>query len=94
MEKYLKALPKDKQPIVGSEGAKYRKKQLMRQLPPHDQEPKECHDLSSQETQEMLLFVKQYRQKALGVASVVEGNKMKVQHDENLFFLFTVKQVH
>jgi len=50
----------------------------MRQLPPHDQEPKECHDLSPQETQEMLLFVKQYRQKALGVASVEEGNKMKV----------------
>lgn len=77
IEKYMKALPKDKRPIVGSEGAKYRKKQLMRQLPPHDQEPKECHDLSSQETNEMLMFVKQYRQKALGVASVDEGSQMK-----------------
>ena len=74
----MKALPKDKQPIIGSDGAKYRKKQLMRQLPPHDQEPKECHDLSAQETQEMLTFVKQYRQKALGVALLEEGNKMKV----------------
>ena len=75
----MKSLPKEKQPIAGTEGAKYRKKQLMRQLPPHDQEPKECHDLTPQETTEMQLFVKQYRQKSLGVAKLVEEKSTKVQ---------------
>ncbi|CAK8697290.1 unnamed protein product [Clavelina lepadiformis] len=77
IESYIEALPKDKQPVVGTEGAKYRKKQLMRQLPTHDQEPNECHDLTPQETQEMQLFVKQYREKALGVAKVEENSKVK-----------------
>nr|CAB3255182.1 testin [Phallusia mammillata] len=74
---YIEALPKDKQPVVGTAGAKYRKKQLMRQLPPHDQEPGECHDLTDQETQEMNLFVKQYRKKALGGGKVEENSKVK-----------------
>uniref|UniRef100_H2YE75 Testin n=1 Tax=Ciona savignyi TaxID=51511 RepID=H2YE75_CIOSA len=78
VDSYVSALPKDKQPIVGSAGAKYRKKQLMRQLPSHDQEPNECHDLTPQETTEMSLFVKQYREKALGVARVEENPKLKV----------------
>uniref|UniRef100_H2YE74 LIM zinc-binding domain-containing protein n=1 Tax=Ciona savignyi TaxID=51511 RepID=H2YE74_CIOSA len=77
VDSYVSALPKDKQPIVGSAGAKYRKKQLMRQLPSHDQEPNECHDLTPQETTEMSLFVKQYREKALGVARVEENPKLK-----------------
>ena len=77
-EKYIKALPVEKQPIIGTNGAKYRKKQLMKQLPPHDQEPQECHDLSPQETSEMQMFVKEYRQTALGVAKIAEATQLKV----------------
>lgn len=50
----------------------------MRQLPPHDQEPGACHDLTPQEKQEMDVFVTQYRQKALGVGNVGENAKVKV----------------
>ncbi|XP_002123524.2 testin [Ciona intestinalis] len=77
IDSYVRALPKDKQPIVGTAEAKHRKKQLMRQLPSHDQEPSECHDLTEQETKEMSLFVKQYREKALGVAKIEENPKLK-----------------
>ena len=56
----------------------------MRQLPAHDQEPGQCHDLTPQEAEEMQLFVKRYKEKALGVANVEEENKPKV--DLNYFF--------
>lgn len=36
---YMQMLPKEKQPVTGSEGAQYRKKQLAKQLPAHDQDP-------------------------------------------------------
>ena len=78
IDDYLDSLPDDKKPIAGTEGAQYRKKQLMRQLPAHDQEPSECHDLTPQETEEMKLFVKKYKEKALGVANVEEEGKPKV----------------
>ena len=51
----------------------------MRQLPAHDQEPDECHDLTPQEKEEMEAFVKRYREKALGVANVEEGSDPKVR---------------
>ena len=50
----------------------------MRQLPAHDQEPDQCHDLTSQEKEEMQLFVKRYKEKALGVANVEEEGKPRV----------------
>ena len=78
MDDYIQALPEGKQPVAGSEGAKYRNKQLMRQLPAHDQDPSQCHDLTPQETEEMELFVKRYKEKALGEANVEEEGKAKV----------------
>ena len=87
----MKSLPKEKRPIEGTTGAKYRKKQLMRQLPTHDQDPSECHDLTPQETAEMKLFVEQYREKALGEAHVHESDHVKVEFIMySLFFLRTV----
>jgi len=70
--RYMDALPKEKRPVEGTAGAKYRKKQLMRQLPTHDQDPSECHDLTPEETEEMKLFVEQYREKALGEGHIEE----------------------
>ena len=78
MKDYIEALPKEKRPVAGTEGAQYRKKQLMRQLPAHDQEPDQCHDLSPQEKDEMNAFVKKHFEKALGVGNVEEGNKAMV----------------
>ncbi|EMP25605.1 Testin [Chelonia mydas] len=47
---YMQMLPKEKQPVAGSEGAQYRKKQLAKQLPAHDQDPSKCHELSPNES--------------------------------------------
>ena len=77
-QEFIESLPQEKQPIKGTEGAQYRRKQLMRQLPPHDQEPTACHDLTQQEKKEMDVFVTQYRQQALGVGNVDGNAKIKV----------------
>lgn len=74
LEAYMNGLPHDKRPLTGDSGAQYRKKQLMRQLPSHDQNPDECHDLSEAEKREMEVFVKHYRERALGVARVAEND--------------------
>ncbi|XP_049627003.1 testin [Suncus etruscus] len=67
---YMQMLPKEKQPVAGSEGAQYRKKQLAKQLPAHDQDPSKCHELSPKEVKEMQQFVKKYKSEALGVGDV------------------------
>lgn len=51
-------------------GAQYRKKQLAKQLPAHDQDPSKCHELSPKEVKEMEQFVKKYKNEALGVGDV------------------------
>ena len=38
VHQYMSALPEDKVPYVNSVGEKYRIKQLLQQLPPHDNE--------------------------------------------------------
>lgn len=85
---YIASLPKEKQPIRGTEGGQYRRKQLMRQLPPHDQEPGACHDLTPQEKQEMDVFVTQYREKALGAGVVNEAGKIKVKTHRILYWIY------
>lgn len=66
----MQMLPKEKQPVAGSEGAQYRKKQLAKQLPAHDQDPSKCHELSPNEVKQMEQFVKKYKSEALGVGDV------------------------
>lgn len=66
----MQMLPKEKQPVAGSEGAQYRKKQLAKQLPAHDQDPSKCHELSPNEVKQMEQFVKKYKNEALGVGDV------------------------
>ncbi|XP_059834254.1 testin [Hypanus sabinus] len=68
--RYMELLPKEKQPVAGSEGAQYRKKQLAKQLPAHDQDPEKCHELSVNEVKQMEQFVKKYKNEALGVGDV------------------------
>ena len=43
----MSALPDDKIPYLNSMGEKYRIKQLLQQLPPHDNEVRYCNGTSS-----------------------------------------------
>uniref|UniRef100_A0A8C9RWT4 Testin LIM domain protein n=2 Tax=Scleropages formosus TaxID=113540 RepID=A0A8C9RWT4_SCLFO len=68
--RYIEMLPKEKQPVAGTEGATYRKRQLAKQLPEHDQDPSKCHELSPAEVKQMRQYVKKYKEEALGVGDV------------------------
>uniref|UniRef100_A0A8C5VGP8 LIM and cysteine-rich domains protein 1 n=1 Tax=Microcebus murinus TaxID=30608 RepID=A0A8C5VGP8_MICMU len=67
---YMELVPKEKQPVTGTEGALYRRRQLMRQLPVYDQDPACCRGLAEDELPAMEAFVKQYKSEALGVGEV------------------------
>ncbi|KAL1007783.1 hypothetical protein UPYG_G00091540 [Umbra pygmaea] len=67
---YMKLLPKEKRPIAGTEGAGYRRRQLMRQLPVYDHDPSKCHRLLPEDQlQAMQAFVRLYKE-AVGVGEV------------------------
>eukprot|EP00062_Callorhinchus_milii_P009902 gi/632954196/ref/XP_007892833.1/ PREDICTED: prickle-like protein 1 [Callorhinchus milii] len=63
---YFSCLPEDKVPYVNSAGEKYRIKQLLYQLPPHDNEVRYCQSLSEEEKKELQLFSAQRKKEALG----------------------------
>ncbi|XP_071543868.1 uncharacterized protein [Panulirus ornatus] len=67
---YFSALPEDKVPYVNSVGEKYRIKQLLHQLPPHDNEVRYCNGLSDEEKKELRLFSAQRKRESLGRGSV------------------------
>ncbi|XP_066899674.1 LIM and cysteine-rich domains protein 1 isoform X3 [Kogia breviceps] len=67
---YMELIPKEKQPVTGTEGAYYRRRQLLRQLPVYDQDPSRCRGLLENELKAMEEFVKQYKSEALGVGEV------------------------
>uniref|UniRef100_A0AAY5KTR1 LIM and cysteine-rich domains 1 n=1 Tax=Esox lucius TaxID=8010 RepID=A0AAY5KTR1_ESOLU len=68
---YMELLPEEKRPVAGTEGATYRRRQLMRQLPAHDLDPSQCHGpLPEDQLQTMAAFVKLCKEEALGVGEV------------------------
>ncbi|XP_067854369.1 LIM and cysteine-rich domains protein 1 isoform X2 [Heptranchias perlo] len=67
---YMEFIPKEMQPIAGTEGAYYRRRRLMRQLPVYDQDPFQCHALSGSEVRGMEEFVRKYKSDVLGVGEV------------------------
>uniref|UniRef100_A0A4W5L6X1 LIM and cysteine-rich domains 1 n=1 Tax=Hucho hucho TaxID=62062 RepID=A0A4W5L6X1_9TELE len=68
---YMELLPEEKRPVAGTEGAMYRRRQLMRQLPVYDQDPSQCHGpLPEDQLQAMSVFMKSYKEEALGVGEV------------------------
>lgn len=69
--RYIELLPPEKRPVAGTEGAAYRRQQMARQLPEHDQDPSKCHDLSPAEVKQMQQFVRKYKDEALGVGDVM-----------------------
>ncbi|KAK6624430.1 hypothetical protein RUM44_011289 [Polyplax serrata] len=66
---YFCALPEDKVPYVNSIGERYRVRQLLQQLPPHDNEVRYCNGLSEEERKELRLFSAQRKREALGRGS-------------------------
>lgn len=68
--RYIELLPPEKRPVSGSEGAAYRRQQMARQLPEHDQDPNKCHELSPAEVKQMEQYVRKYKDEALGVGDV------------------------
>lgn len=96
----MELIPKEKQPVAGSEGAQYRKKQLAKQLPAHDQDPSKCHELSPNEVKQMEQFVKKYKNEVLGVGDIKLPKEVVAQVGEsakpdngNRSTLTTVKNV-
>ncbi|XP_073207304.1 LIM and cysteine-rich domains protein 1 isoform X2 [Lepidochelys kempii] len=83
---YMELIPKDMQPVAGTEGASYRRRQLMRQLPIYDQDSSHCHDLAESEIKLMEDFVKKYKSDALGVGEVAlpgQGGSAKEEGEQH-----------
>lgn len=70
VHQYMSSLPEDKIPYINSVGEKYRIKQLLHQLPPHDNEARYCNGLSDEEKRELRLFSSRRKREALGRGSV------------------------
>ncbi|XP_044157635.1 LIM and cysteine-rich domains protein 1 [Bufo gargarizans] len=67
---YMELIPKKMQPVAGTEGAHYRRLQLIKQLPCYDYNPQYCKGLKEGEKSAMEAFVKQYKENVMGVAEV------------------------
>lgn len=75
----MELLPPEQRPIAGSAGADYRKKQMAKQLPDHDQDPERCHELSPSEVKLMQQYVRKYKDEALGVGDITVPEEMGLQ---------------
>ncbi|XP_068132660.1 prickle-like protein 1 [Hyperolius riggenbachi] len=67
---YFACLPEEKIPYVNSLGEKYRIKQLLYQLPPHDNEVRYCQSLTEEEKKELTMFSTQRKKEALGRGNI------------------------
>uniref|UniRef100_A0A8D2KSH8 Prickle planar cell polarity protein 3 n=1 Tax=Varanus komodoensis TaxID=61221 RepID=A0A8D2KSH8_VARKO len=63
---FFSCLPEDKVPYVNSPGERYRIRQLLHQLPPHDSEAQYCSALEEEEARELKLFSQQRKRENLG----------------------------
>lgn len=63
---FFSGVPEDKVPYLNSAGERYRVRQLLQQLPPHDNEVRYCRGLSDEERKELRLFSAQRKRDALG----------------------------
>ena len=66
----MEMIPIENQPVEGTEGAQRRAQQMQKQLPDHDQQPELCQQLNTEEAEKMLDFVKDYKEKAVGIGQV------------------------
>ncbi|KAI1897173.1 hypothetical protein AGOR_G00080490 [Albula goreensis] len=70
VHQYYNSLPEDKVPYVNSPGEKHRIKQLLHQLPPHDNEIRYCNTLDDEEKRELKLFSDQRKRENLGRGNI------------------------
>ncbi|XP_022108482.1 testin-like isoform X1 [Acanthaster planci] len=70
VKRYMEMIPIENQPVEGTEGAQRRAQQMQKQLPDHDQQPELCQQLNTEEAERMLDFVKDYKEKAVGIGQV------------------------
>nr|XP_044992030.1 prickle-like protein 2 isoform X1 [Jaculus jaculus] len=70
VHQYYNCLPEEKVPYVNSPGEKLRIKQLLHQLPPHDNEVRYCSSLDEEEKRELKLFSNQRKRENLGRGNV------------------------
>lgn len=66
VQMYFSCLPEEKVPYINSPGEKHRIRQLLYQLPPHDNEVRYCHSLTEEEKRELHMFSSQRKTEALG----------------------------
>ncbi|KAI4894861.1 hypothetical protein NFI96_019173 [Prochilodus magdalenae] len=74
--RYMELLPPERRPIAGTQGADYRKKQMAKQLPEHDQDPARCHELTPAEVKQMEQYVRKYKDEALGMGDLTLPEEM------------------
>ncbi|NWI41261.1 LMCD1 protein, partial [Picathartes gymnocephalus] len=77
---YMELIPKELQPVAGTDGAWQRRRRLTRQLPLHDQDPAQCRGLAEGEHGLMEEFVRRYKAEALGVGEPGFPGKMGDAH--------------
>ncbi|XP_032222997.1 uncharacterized protein LOC5522095 isoform X2 [Nematostella vectensis] len=73
---YMNALPEEKVPYVDSIGERYRNRQIILQLPPHDNEARFCNGLSEEEKRELCFFVALRKRDSLGRGVVKQVPEM------------------
>ncbi|KAM3858977.1 prickle-like protein 1 [Diretmus argenteus] len=66
VQMFFSCLPEEKVPYVNSPGEKHRIRQLLYQLPPHDNEVRYCQSLVEEERRELQMFSAQRKREALG----------------------------
>lgn len=78
----MELISKEMQPVAGTEGAFYRRKRLLKQLPIYDQDPSRCQGLTENEVKLMEDFIKKYKSEALGVGEVALPGQGGITKDE------------
>lgn len=92
--KYMESLPPAVKPKNGSEGAKYRRKQMMYQLPIHDHDENYCDNLTEPERDSMRQFCEDRNENALGVGDVREKtNPVSKWVSKQIFWLFLMGEI-
>ncbi|XP_026285599.2 uncharacterized protein LOC113211450 isoform X1 [Frankliniella occidentalis] len=69
---YMQALPANKLPISGSDGALYRRQQLERQLPLHDLDANQCHQLTDAEVENLEKYLENLKNNVVGQGRVTK----------------------
>lgn len=67
---YMQSLPASKLPVSGSDGALYRRQQLERQLPLHDLDASQCHQLTDTEVDNLKKYLENLKNNVVGQGRV------------------------